>query len=143
MNNFRNRFANFMRGRNGVDYFSRFLLWAAFILILLSLIPHLWFLDYIGLALIIYSYFRIFSRNIAKRSAENRTISDSVSASSPGGGESETASGVWADGQKKPGNTIYMFVRTAARKSVFRAAKARSSSGAPNAEQNFRNGPDR
>ena len=72
MNNFRNRFANFMRGRNGVDYFSRFLLWAAFILILLSLIPHLWFLDYIGLALIIYSYFRIFSHNIAKRSAENR-----------------------------------------------------------------------
>lgn len=72
MNDFRNRMANWMRGRNGMDSYSVFLSWAALICIFLSWIPHLALLDLVGLILLIYSYFRIFSRNVAKRSEENR-----------------------------------------------------------------------
>ena len=48
----------FMSGRYGGDQFSGFLSIAA--------------LYWVGLAVLIYSYVRIFSRNIPKRAAENR-----------------------------------------------------------------------
>ena len=61
----------FMQGRYGVDKFSRFLLWFALALYVLALVPALWFMGYLGLALLIYNMFRMFSRNAAKRAQEN------------------------------------------------------------------------
>lgn len=61
----------FMAGRYGTDSLSKFLLIVTFICVVLNLfirIPGLYFL---GLALLVYCYFRMFSRNYAKRSAEN------------------------------------------------------------------------
>lgn len=72
MNQFREKMADWMRGRNGMDHFSVFLSWAAMICLFLSWIPHLAILNTVALVLLIYSYFRVFSRNIAKRSEENR-----------------------------------------------------------------------
>lgn len=61
----------FMQGRYGVDQFSRFLLGLAFILILLSMfIPKSPFY-LLGLLILIYCYFRVFSKNISKRYQEN------------------------------------------------------------------------
>ena len=67
-------FQRFMSGRYGVDQFSQFLSTAALILVILGLfLPGpLKVLDLIGWVALIYSYFRIFSRNIARRSEENR-----------------------------------------------------------------------
>ena len=67
-------FQRFMSGRYGVDPFSQFLSTAALILVILGLfLPGpLRLLGWLGWAALIYSYFRIFSRNIARRSAENR-----------------------------------------------------------------------
>ncbi|WP_294496711.1 hypothetical protein [uncultured Gemmiger sp.] len=63
-------FQRFMSGRYGYDQFSRFL--SIFALVLLILGLFLWgVFYYIGLAVLIYSYFRTFSRNISKRYAEN------------------------------------------------------------------------
>lgn len=62
----------FMYGRNGFDQFSRALVWAALILLLIDLIlGSTGFLYGIGLVVIIYGYFRVFSKNLAKRRAEN------------------------------------------------------------------------
>ena len=72
MNHFRDKLADWMRGRYGMDHFSVFLSWVAVICLFLSWIPHLAILNTVALALLIYSYFRVFSRNIAKRSEENR-----------------------------------------------------------------------
>lgn len=64
-------FQRFMSGRYGYDSFSRFLSIAALVLLILGLF--LWdILYYVGLAVLIYSYFRTFSRNIQKRYAENQ-----------------------------------------------------------------------
>ena len=62
----------FMYGRNGVDSLGKFVLAISIIVMLLagwtdSLIPS--YLSWIG---IIYLYFRMFSRNIYKRSSENQ-----------------------------------------------------------------------
>lgn len=61
-----------MQGRYGVDQFSRFLLGAAMAVVVLSLFLRSAVWDVILFALIIYSYYRMFSRNIQKRYEENR-----------------------------------------------------------------------
>lgn len=63
-------FQRFMSGRYGFDQFSGFLCIASLILIVIGawVSPVLYWL---GLAAIIYSYFRILSRNTRKRYAEN------------------------------------------------------------------------
>lgn len=70
----RNATYKFMYGRNGVDQLSNALLIVSFIF----LIPTLFLNGYLRIvfyilfwALVIYSYFRIFSKNIYKRQAEN------------------------------------------------------------------------
>lgn len=68
------RLIQFMYGRNGVDHFSRFLTYLALVLIVLRLFIQgkvgtiLW---YLALAILVYAYFRIFSKNLSKRRAEN------------------------------------------------------------------------
>ena len=68
------RLMQFMYGRNGVDLFSRFLTYAALAMILLNIIVRgavgKVFM-YLALALLVYSYFRIFSRDLNRRRAEN------------------------------------------------------------------------
>ena len=69
----RNKFYQFMYGRYGVDSFSKFLVIAGCICLFLT-----WFIDsalliLLGWGAILYSYFRILSKNHAKRSAENQT----------------------------------------------------------------------
>lgn len=68
----RNWLVRFMEGRHGVDHYSRFLSIAACVLLVVSLLLDLQLLWYVSLFLLLYSYFRIFSRNTAKRQAENR-----------------------------------------------------------------------
>ena len=72
MNNWRYRLFQFMQGRYGLDEFGRFLLIVTVIVILLSNFRHLHFLYLAGLLLLVYTYFRIMSRNIFKRQRENQ-----------------------------------------------------------------------
>lgn len=70
----------FMQGRYGVDSFSRFLLVLGLAAVLLSsvfsrhhaLVGNVFYI--LGWIMIIYCYFRMFSRNVTKRYAENQTF---------------------------------------------------------------------
>lgn len=64
------KFYRFMQGRYGGDQLSRTLMILTFICLAISLFGGRIFYV-LAIALIVYSYFRIFSRNIYKRSAEN------------------------------------------------------------------------
>ena len=70
------KFLRFMQGRYGVDQFSKGLLIAGLVVVLLSSFfaggraGSLFYL--LGWVLIIYCYFRIFSKNVSKRYAENQ-----------------------------------------------------------------------
>lgn len=73
----REKFIKFMQGRNGVDNLSRFTMGVAFAAIILaifagsgSFIGSL--LDTIGLLAIVYTYYRILSKDIPKRYEENQ-----------------------------------------------------------------------
>lgn len=76
MSKFRDKFSNFMSGRNGVDEFSSFLNMVSLIFLIVAIFIPVsivrWILWGIGFALLIYSYFRIFSRNYNARSRENQ-----------------------------------------------------------------------
>ena len=70
------KFLRFMQRRYGVDQFSKALLIAGLVVVLLSSfftgkgVGTLFY--FLGWVLIIYCYFRVFSRNISKRYAENQ-----------------------------------------------------------------------
>ncbi len=67
----REKFYRFMIGRNGADQLSRFLTYVALALIVLNLFvgsTELWLL---GLAALVWAYFRMFSKNVARRREEN------------------------------------------------------------------------
>ena len=74
----RDKFNKFMQGRYGVDDLSRFTMGAALVLIILTMFVNIVnrsvgsVLDFLGIAAIVYAYFRIFSRDIQKRYEENR-----------------------------------------------------------------------
>ncbi|MBQ3760654.1 MAG: hypothetical protein II875_01435 [Clostridia bacterium] len=72
MNGFREKMMRFMAGRRGIDQFSLALYILGFVLYLLALILSLPVLSLLSTAVWIYGLFRGFSRNIAKREAENR-----------------------------------------------------------------------
>ena len=63
--------AKFMIGRNGMDQLSNAMVLAGLVLILISSFSGSLLLNAMGLFLYGWSVFRIFSRNIAKRRAEN------------------------------------------------------------------------
>ena len=69
--NWRNKFTNFMYGRYGVDQFSRFIILIVFILCVLSMFIRTQILSLLILVLIVFAYYRMFSKNIYKRAAEN------------------------------------------------------------------------
>lgn len=68
----------FMQGRYGVDTLSKFLLGVGLVMVLLSgalsrfAVGNVFYI--LGWLAIIYCYFRMFSRNINKRYAENQTF---------------------------------------------------------------------
>lgn len=66
------KFRNFMMGRYGADSFSRFLLVFAIILMIISMFVLREPLYITSLILIIYGYYRIFSKNISSRYKENQ-----------------------------------------------------------------------
>ena len=71
----RQKFYQFMYGRNGADQYSRFLTYAALVFIILDLLLRYTDLGgvcwYIAIVLMVYAYFRVFSRKLEKRRAEN------------------------------------------------------------------------
>ena len=68
------KLSRFMAGRYGVDGYSRFLLWISVILLVLSMVfGNNWLLYILAVAVLIYSYSRIFSRNLQKRYAQNNS----------------------------------------------------------------------
>lgn len=67
----REKFARFMSGRNGADHFSRFLSYAVLVCILLDVFIRGSVFYGIALALLIYNFFRMFSKNLSRRRAEN------------------------------------------------------------------------
>lgn len=71
------KFIKFMQERNGVDEFARFTIGVAFVSIILALFTRKGsfissLLDTIGLLAIIYTYFRILSKDIQRRYEENQ-----------------------------------------------------------------------
>lgn len=67
----RSKLQQLMYGRNGADQLALATMWGGLILWILNGLLH-WFIFYIGsLALMGYTLFRIFSRRIDKRRAEN------------------------------------------------------------------------
>ena len=71
MNGFKDKFARFMYGRYGMDQLSRNLSLICLVLLVITMFSRSNVLYAIALAGIIYTYFRVFSRNISKRSKEN------------------------------------------------------------------------
>ena len=66
----REKLRRFMVGRYGGDQFGQFLAWAALILFVFGML--FWRIFYwLGLAALLYSYWRMLSRDIARRRAEN------------------------------------------------------------------------
>lgn len=72
MNRFSLWLANIMRGRYGVDQFSRFMLVLSIILVVLNMFIRTRLLHLLIVALLIYIYCRIFSRNYSARANENQ-----------------------------------------------------------------------
>ena len=68
---FKDSFRRFMTGRHGSDQLSFALLIAGVVLSLVSSLTRIMLFNYLGMAAYIYSIFRMFSRNTAKRTAEN------------------------------------------------------------------------
>ena len=68
----KDRFIRFMYGRYGVDSFGKFTIWGSLILMLIAGWTHRGILSWLAWAGIIYSYFRMFSKNTYKRAAENQ-----------------------------------------------------------------------
>lgn len=76
MSNWRYRLVQFMQGRYGMDGFNRFLMWTSLIVVFLSNFPRMHFLYLVGIAMLLFLYFRIMSRNIPARQRENQKFFD-------------------------------------------------------------------
>ncbi len=70
--NWRDRLNRFMYGRYGQDQFSRFLLAVCLVLLVLSFFVRIPELSLLVLLLLGYVYFRMLSRNVPARYAENQ-----------------------------------------------------------------------
>lgn len=68
----REKFYQFMSGRNGVDDLARMHSWMVLVFLLLGIFTRLGIFSLLALVLIVYMYFRVFSRNTSKRYEENQ-----------------------------------------------------------------------
>lgn len=82
----RDWFERFMMGRYGVDQLSKVLNWISLILLIISMFLKKDILVWIAIAVMVYSYFRILSRNIGKRYTENEKFLDFIGRFRRGGG---------------------------------------------------------
>ncbi|MCD8104902.1 MAG: hypothetical protein LUF35_07875 [Lachnospiraceae bacterium] len=71
-------FSNFMSGRYGTDDLSKFMLVVCLILLVVNIFTSQPVIYFLALVLLVWSYFRMFSRNYAQRSAENEKYMDIV-----------------------------------------------------------------
>ena len=71
MNDFRYRLARFFQGRTGVDALGRTVTWIALILMIITMITHSNIAYLLAMACLIYSFWRMLSKNYQKRYAEN------------------------------------------------------------------------
>ena len=67
----REKLRQFMIGRYGTDGLNQFLSIASLVLLLIAIISRVSLFIYLGAALLIFCYYRTFSRNISKRTEEN------------------------------------------------------------------------
>ena len=74
--NFRDKMNNFFRGRYGYDELNKFLLVMYIIFIMINLFTRFYLLNILSFVIAIILLFRIFSKNIEKRYAENRKFMD-------------------------------------------------------------------
>lgn len=68
----REKFYQFMMGRNGVDDLARMHSWLVLVLLILGIFTRLGIFSVLALVLLVYMYFRVFSRNTSKRYEENQ-----------------------------------------------------------------------
>ena len=71
MNDFRYRLAKFFNGRTGVDALGRTFTWLALILMFVTMITHSNIVYLLAMACLLYSIWRMFSKNYQKRYYEN------------------------------------------------------------------------
>ena len=71
MNSFKDKMARFMYGRYGMDHLSRNLSLICLVLLIITMFVRNNVIYMIALVGIVYTYFRVFSRNISRRSEEN------------------------------------------------------------------------
>ena len=71
MNDFRYRLARFFQGRTGVDALGRTVTWIALILMIITMITHSNIAYLLAMACLIYSFWRMLSKNYQKRYNEN------------------------------------------------------------------------
>ena len=65
-------FRRFMTGRYGGDQLSRVQVWTGFAMYIIAILTGFGLFSYIGLALYIWAFYRLFSKDINKRYAENQ-----------------------------------------------------------------------
>jgi len=119
MNKLRDRFARFMYGRYGSDEFSRFLLYAALVLMILGVFLRTPLFRYLGIASLIGCYFRMFSKDMDARRRENSWYLGRSSRCC-------SLSAVRRIMRRTSRTTTSTAARTAARRSASRAAGAAS-----------------
>ena len=71
MNSFKDKMARFMYGRYGMDQLSRNLSLICLVLLIVTMFVRNNVIYMIALVGIVYTYYRVFSRNISRRSEEN------------------------------------------------------------------------
>lgn len=72
MNNWKYKLAAFMQGRYGMDSLYKALVGAYFALFVVNLFVRSTLLGYLATALVIFAFYRVFSRKLAQRAEENR-----------------------------------------------------------------------
>ncbi len=72
------RFAEFMNGRYGADQLSRFMLGLCIVCLVINIFTREQAVYVLALVILGVCYFRMFSRNYAKRSAENQRYLDAT-----------------------------------------------------------------
>lgn len=75
--NMKEKVQRFMMGRYGFDELSKVYLGATIVLMILSMFVKSSLLYVLALLLLVYSYYRAFSKNIAKRQTENQKFLNS------------------------------------------------------------------
>lgn len=72
------RFTEFMNGRYGADQLSKFMLGVCLACLLVNMFTGVQAVYLVALAILVICYFRMFSRDYAKRSAENQKYLEMV-----------------------------------------------------------------